>query len=191
MKKTVKSLIIAASVAAIAGIGAVSFAAWSGTGSKNVTTSGNLGDVETVGYASASVTGWSGTLVPYDQPESTIKGDGGIVMSIELPSVTAVAGQKVLIKCTVTGYTPTANTAEITYKNDLYVMYQVEDEDEEGPSADDIKAANKIVGSSDIELKAFTATTTETGVLYFMLDSNDLAARNAQYSFTITLTDAE
>ncbi len=43
MKKKVKSLIIAASVAAIAGIGAVSFAAWQGGGTQTATGTGRSG----------------------------------------------------------------------------------------------------------------------------------------------------
>lgn len=75
MKKTVKSLIIAASVAAIAGIGAVSFAAWS-TSSVPVAVPGAAGTVVTRGITlktnSLAVTedvddDTEYVLVPFDQ----------------------------------------------------------------------------------------------------------------------------
>ena len=62
MKKKVKSLIIAASVAAIAGIGAVSFAAWSGSGATPVDKTG-----DTLGAITVTSNLDGKTLLPYDQ----------------------------------------------------------------------------------------------------------------------------
>lgn len=67
MKKFVKPLVIAASVAAIAGIGAVSFAAWNGgTASKNVS-GGTTGHVDTTGFGSGSTASLTDKLMPRDQ----------------------------------------------------------------------------------------------------------------------------
>lgn len=63
MKKTVKSLIIAASVAAIAGIGAVSFASWEGT-MTHETEGLKSANINTIGL---TATDPSTTLLPYDQ----------------------------------------------------------------------------------------------------------------------------
>ncbi|MDE6029903.1 MAG: hypothetical protein K2F90_06265 [Clostridiales bacterium] len=70
MKKTVKSLIIAASVAAIAGIGAVSFAKWESTVSDQ-TVDGTLGNIETTGTITLTQTGDldKKVLVPHDQEQ--------------------------------------------------------------------------------------------------------------------------
>ncbi len=62
MKKKVKSLIIAASVAAIAGIGAVSFAAWQGGGTQTATGTGSTGVVDTLGAITVTPSTNSGTL---------------------------------------------------------------------------------------------------------------------------------
>lgn len=67
-KKIVKPLVIAASVAAIAGIGAVSFAAWGGGTSNKTVTGGNTGHVDTTGFGSGSTTTLSKKLMPHDQP---------------------------------------------------------------------------------------------------------------------------
>ncbi|MDE5562824.1 MAG: hypothetical protein K2J01_04685 [Clostridiales bacterium] len=67
MKKTVKSLIIAASVAAIAGIGAVSFAAWNGNTQTNNVTGAATGHVDTTGFGDGTTTSLSLQLMPQDQ----------------------------------------------------------------------------------------------------------------------------
>ena len=73
MKKFVKPLVIAASVAAIAGIGAVSFAAWQGATTADVNKTGATGEIATLGALSvvadsASLDGDNlKPLVPADQ----------------------------------------------------------------------------------------------------------------------------
>ena len=78
MKKKVKALVVAASVAAIAGIGAVSFAAWSGSTDTNKTITGATGEIDTIGAITVTPSTTSGSvdasgaitmnaLVPYDQ----------------------------------------------------------------------------------------------------------------------------
>ena len=67
MKKFVKPLIVASAVAAVAGIGAVSFAAWtSGTTTNNVT-GGGTGFVSTSGFVSGSTSSLTDKLLPYNQ----------------------------------------------------------------------------------------------------------------------------
>ena len=68
MKKAVKSLIIAASVAAIAGIGAVSFAAWTGgTKEKTGITTGGTSHVDTTGFGTGSTSSLTDKLMPWNQ----------------------------------------------------------------------------------------------------------------------------
>lgn len=72
-KKIVKPLVIATAVAAVAGIGAVSFAAWSGADTDPVTKSGATGEISTLGALTvtadaASLNGENlKSLVPADQ----------------------------------------------------------------------------------------------------------------------------
>lgn len=76
MKKKVKSLIIAASVAAIAGIGAVSFAAWQNNGSQTATGSGTTGEIETIGAITVTPSTESGTLTSLEALYPVDQGTG-------------------------------------------------------------------------------------------------------------------
>lgn len=69
MKKFVKPLVIAASVAAIAGVGAVSFAAWSTGDPDDLTHGGATGSIKTDAGELGATSNLSDTikLVPYDQ----------------------------------------------------------------------------------------------------------------------------
>lgn len=75
MKKTVKGLIIAASVAAVVGVGAVSFAKWEVTSDNDVALTGSTGVINTLGDL---------TVTPADDTYTT--GDGNaIVMNALYP----------------------------------------------------------------------------------------------------------
>lgn len=73
MKKVVKGLVIAASVAAVAGLGAVSFAKWEGSSNTSKTATGATGIVNTIGDIVVTPTENTGSitslnaLVPWDQ----------------------------------------------------------------------------------------------------------------------------
>ncbi|MCH5158711.1 MAG: hypothetical protein J1F33_05905 [Clostridiales bacterium] len=181
MKKVVKGLVIAASVAAVVGLGAVSFAQWQGTGSKEVTSSGATGEVTLVGFAGASATAWTGKLVPYDQPTSTITEGNVTVVSITLPAVTAVSGQTITVAADFT-YNNSGSATAGKY-NKLYVIAQSSGE---APSANDIVTGAKEVTSSGVPISDITSG---TYTLYFALDSNDTAAMNGSYNITVTLSD--
>ena len=84
MKKAVKSLIIAASVAAIAGIGAVSFAAWSANETASGTVTGSTTTVVTT-IGDITVTQPTAKLKPYNQSSSNaVLQDTGAVTYWEL-----------------------------------------------------------------------------------------------------------
>lgn len=94
MRKTVKSLVIAASVAAVAGIGAVSFAQWSASTSAG-SASGKTAVIDTVGAVTVVTNGLTDkTLVPYDQ-------------STGYTAVSHVKVWKIGVKATYTGAAPT------------------------------------------------------------------------------------
>lgn len=133
MKKSLKPVVIAAAVACIGGIGAVSFAAWTGAASQTGNVGGTTGNVAAIGFTEtltgASVTG----LMPYDQ------GSGTRVYSVQLPdfavntqwrmtvklvapdSGTAIGDNKIMVKygaevtaapSDTTGYIGVASTAK-------------------------------------------------------------------------------
>lgn len=72
MKKKVKALVIATSVAAIAGIGAVSFAAWEGQ--KTQSTNQSTATITTLAGL-ATITAPGDELLPYDQPGTPAEGN--------------------------------------------------------------------------------------------------------------------
>ncbi|MDE7164378.1 MAG: hypothetical protein K2O04_03040 [Clostridiales bacterium] len=185
MKKKVKALIIAAAVVAIAGIGAISFAKWSGTGYNEVTSQGPLGDVTLVGFNADTAAAWTGKLVPMDQPVNTIKDGGTTVTSIILPSLTAVKDQTI----TVTAALPEDFTPTTGKSTKLYVVAQASGD---APDASEIAvAANEIDSDGVVVLTVPAAGVTNTAyTLYFALDSDDTAAMNQTYSITVTLSPA-
>lgn len=86
MKKKVKALVIATSVAAIAGIGAVSFAAWTGN-HKTATSDGANGNVSMLGFSTNTATGFTG-LLPYNQVDSAAPSIANNTMkTIALPTI--------------------------------------------------------------------------------------------------------
>lgn len=84
MKKTVKSLIIAASVAAIAGIGAISFAKWEGGTSIDTTSGANTtGSISSIAWQSDNTLTFTGNLMPVDQGEA---GSGTLILAAQIPT---------------------------------------------------------------------------------------------------------
>lgn len=105
MKKTVKSLIIAASVAAIAGIGAVSFAAWSGSSTKTESTGNQAsGTVEAVGFAADTViTNTGKKLMPIDQASVDSETQAYYYAVALKTSGTDFTGYKITVKAEAVG----------------------------------------------------------------------------------------
>ncbi len=71
MKKFVKPLVIAASVAAVVGVGAVSFAKWTGGTKDNTISESQLGSVIDLSWGSTTAVSAQNGLVPYDQGRGT------------------------------------------------------------------------------------------------------------------------
>ncbi|MCH5161431.1 MAG: hypothetical protein J1G04_05315 [Clostridiales bacterium] len=85
MKKFVKPLVIAASVAAVAGIGAVSFAKWNqGTTDDKKLENIPIGGIVTMGSITASHDLGEKKLVPYDQADQYDSSKMAQVMNITL-----------------------------------------------------------------------------------------------------------
>ncbi|MDE5593139.1 MAG: hypothetical protein K2I75_04320 [Clostridiales bacterium] len=182
MKKTVKSLIIAASVAAIAGIGAVSFAAWNNgatnTTAKNDATLGSVtitgGFVKTGENSYEALTTTDTNLVPYDQ------GSGTMALVFDIPNYQVLKD---------TGYTLTLTTDKLESK----FKYQIGDAAATAPTtATDFASWGTAAGTA-IEYKdanAPTANATITGKkLTVILDSSDLGDMGAGITFTLTYAE--
>ncbi len=87
MKKATKALIVTASVAAVVGIGAVSFAKWQG-GNTKTSVSGSTDSISLLGFDTAQTATLSDKLQPFDQDTgadaTTVTLADGLYRSVEL-----------------------------------------------------------------------------------------------------------
>lgn len=183
MKKTVKSLIIAASVAAVAGIGAVSFAAWSGGGSENVSGSVHSGTITVANFATGSeivasnadITLANAKLMPIDQTSGEL-GTNGVYYYKATLIVGAGNGGKT-IKLAASDNAPTG------------LCYHVKGADESSNPTTGSVASDywtKLNGEADVKTKVEEAA---TYVVYVALQSgNSDYSDNAGKDFTLTFT---
>lgn len=178
MKKFVKPLVVAASVAAIAGIGAVSFAKWTGNHS-SATSSGANGTVSLLGFNTNTATGFTG-LLPYDQVDSAApSATNNTLKTISLPTVTPDSK----------AYDVTVSSSDVatnlTKGGKLYVYV--------GTSA----ATNDFAGSATAEWKEVDSTGAKfefassdtTLTAYFVLTSNDTDEMSATYTLTFAIAE--
>ncbi|MDE6294071.1 MAG: hypothetical protein K2L88_05565 [Clostridiales bacterium] len=185
MKKKVKALIIAASVAAIAGIGAVSFAKWEagsktavdtvgGSGLGTVTLSASFDD------ADATVAKIDG-LLPYDQ------GDGKTYVVVTLPAITATEDFSVTVTY------KTALALNDTYKGGATAvagkLYAAKGDLSESMPTENLATTEgwKEIGSSCV-LGDFTAGSAITDAkITIALDSDTVTDMGATFELTFTL----
>lgn len=191
MKKKVKSLIIAASVAAVAGIGAVSFAAWTNsstvpTGTGNVNTGEitlTAGFIQDASETEKTLTFDAGKkLVPVDQ--TTLGANDAKILAAQLPAYQVGAGNY---------------TFELTLgaSQSYKIYYQVADE---APTVDSVTGDTDAeviasLGSSWIAAGAKqTVTNTDAATidanatsLYIVLVSSDAADMNKTIDITLKL----
>lgn len=183
MKKAVKSLIIAASVAAVAGIGAVSFAEWSGASNKtHIIDSANTGTIVAVGFADGTTsTGTDKALMPIDQ--SSIQSDSQTYY------------YTVTLKTSGTDFTGYKITAKVEAVESSSVptglKYKVTSSAPTTGSGASLDGTwNTLTGTVDIET---APTDDQTYTVYIALDSDNTDyAANAGKNFKITfeLTNA-
>ncbi|MDE6618700.1 MAG: hypothetical protein K2K13_06720 [Clostridiales bacterium] len=181
MKKTVKSLIIAASVAAIAGIGAVSFAAWNtnvNTTAKNDATLGSVtisgGFVKHGENTYEALTTTDTNLVPYDQ------GSGTVALVFNIPDYQVVKDTAYTLTLTATGL-----QSGSTFK------YQIGDAAATGPAdATEYASWGTALGAAAVS-ETPTADATVTGKkMTVILDSSNFADMGASVTFTLTYAEA-
>ncbi len=177
-KKIVKPLVIATAVAAVAGIGAVSFAAWNNANDKTANVNGNtLGSVTLFGFdgEGTAPTAFTG-LLPSDQPDADI---ADTRKEMTLPAVVLDSATNYTV--TVTG-TATA-AAGNTLSDDLKLFVVVQDATTAAPALAD--ATWKEVGASAV----FNFTTETSLKAYFKLSSGETADMNATYDIVFTAAD--
>ena len=185
MKKAVKGLIVAATVAAVVGVGAVSFAYWQGSSDTSVTiNTGATGQIATVGAitvtpsaASGSVTTGEGgvktytmnKLCPVDQP--TAPADCVKYWEFTLSSA-ATGGQSV--KYTILGTLTEGTGTNATDLGDATLRWSTT-----APTA----------AADGEELTGTAADITGTTV-YVFLAADDTEAMNATISLTFAAVEA-
>ncbi len=184
MKKKVKSLIIAASVAAIAGIGAVSFAAWNTKVDKDVNVNGGAtANVETtVGFVltgedtSVADLTLTGAILPYDQ------GEGTRIWSVALGDYNVKNAAYTFTLSYATDNTTTLATGSAFY-------YSISDT-AVAAAPTDLTSWTEL--ATAVTMEAPTAAGTVTGkYLNIVLKSDDMADMNKTgIKFTLTLADA-
>ncbi|MDE7463425.1 MAG: hypothetical protein K2M48_00205 [Clostridiales bacterium] len=177
MKKAVKGLVIAASVASVIGIGAVSFAAWEGSGSTSVDVTGNTtGTVSVIGFDKDATVGKVESLMPWDQ------GDGTVVAHYTLPEVTSGTED---YKITVTV------TKADGWDGALYVII----DDTASTAASDPTAEGSAWKTIDGTASVFefdaTGDTAKQLYAHVILDSDKSADMNKSYDLTFTLAAQE
>ncbi|MDE5593138.1 MAG: hypothetical protein K2I75_04315 [Clostridiales bacterium] len=173
MKKTVKALIVAASVAAVVGVGAVSFAAWTGSGTTTASQNTNTtGSVSVVGFGNEASLAAVTNLMPWDQDSGTT------VAHYTLPKVTS--GNE--------GYKITV-TADLknSWTGSLYVIV---DDSASTAASDPDTAANgwkAIDGTASVFTFTATGDTPKQLYAHVILDSDKSADMNQTYDLTFTL----
>lgn len=180
MKKTIKSLVIAASVAAIAGIGAVSFAAWSGATNKEVKNEAlSTGTVEAVGFAADStIANNDKALMPIDQTTINTGSETYFYVATLKTSGTDFTGYKIKV-------TAAANSGSSVPTG---LKYKVTDSapDTGSVASSSTLSAWDTLGTSSVDIVTSVADNT-TYTVYIALDSdNSNYTANAGKSFKIT-----
>ncbi|MDE6618699.1 MAG: hypothetical protein K2K13_06715 [Clostridiales bacterium] len=173
MKKTVKALIVAASVAAVVGVGAVSFAAWQGSGTTTASQAANTtGSVSVVGFDADATLTKVENLMPWDQTSGTT------VAHYTLPEVTS--GNE--------GYKITASvTKESGWDGDLYIIIN---DSATTAASDPATAANgwkTLDGTASVFTFTATGDTPKQLYAHVILDSDKSADMNKSYDLTFTL----
>ncbi|MCH5153660.1 MAG: hypothetical protein J1F71_00465 [Clostridiales bacterium] len=176
MKKTIKSLVIAASVAAIAGIGAVSFAAWEAGDVSDATGSGTTGSITTTaGTLAFAPENAEKALVPYNQEFGYLEASMALMHTYTV---------------TYTGGAPASTytfSMELTDGEDLPLYYQI------GASVSTPTGTGTPSGwtafTGSVELAALASSGTVTINIILVSDAKGAAAvaeMNQDYEITVS-----
>ena len=178
MKKFVKPLVIAASVAAVAGIGAVSFAKWEGGTKATDAATGTLATITFAGFANSTATVESKTLIPYNQVEG-ITSDMTKALKVTLPTITSVNAWTIKVEAT---------TTNLDSGSKLYV--QITDSDS-APATTTTSGWNEIDASAGYTTASQTAgASAKQMYAYILLESEEEADMGKTFTVKFTLAEA-
>lgn len=177
MKKTVKGLIVASAVAAVVGVGAVSFAAWSGGDTTKTVTDNTTGTVSVIGFGTETTLAKQEKLMPWDQPDAKL--NGGIkIAKYTLPTVKTNEDYKITVTV----------DKKNSWDGDLYVIVNsVADTTASDPNAEG-SLWKELNGTDSVFTFDKTGDTAAQHYAYIILDSNEILADMGQsYDITFTL----
>ena len=176
MKKFVKPLVIAASVAAIAGVGAVSFAAWSaGTDNTKDVENNTLGKVSVLKFDTSVTTSPVTGLLPIDQNTDAYDATTNPVYGVTEFQIVTSAGY---------GYSDFKLKVEIDATGiDAGTKFYVSDT---APSAS--SKGTEIDATNGAEL-TYNIQTSGNYSLYVCHDSSEDADMEKSFKLTLTLSD--
>lgn len=187
MKKFLKPLVIATSVAAVVGIGAVSFAKWSGNSNTTAGSTGGTDTISLIGFASNSVTGFT-ALQPYDQDDAK-NSVATAAKTIVLPAVSSNGTEKYDIKIKADA------ALGLDSSSHLYVKLATSAPSETIHDGSAFETTNLTttngwyeVGTSDVTV---ISESQETGAYtaYFLLVSGESGDMNKSWNFTFTAAE--
>lgn len=184
MKKTVKALVIAASVAAVAGIGAVSFAAWEGGTKTNEVQNGGTGHVDTTGFGTGTMTTLSDKLMPYDQGSTTT----GQTKYYDIKLV--VEGNDVSNYKIQGYYTATKTSTDYSWENDSELVYLIDQNETATYTGSGWTSWTAATSSSasDADLVGGGTLTAGNWYVHVALDSEEAADMDVTLYFHFVLT---
>lgn len=177
MKKFVKPLIIAASVACIGGVGAVSFAAWQNSNHAAVDTTGATGSISLLGFASDTATGFTG-LMPWDQSGTTVTLSDSVYKSVALPAI--VSESKT--------YNITALSNE-SLAGTVYIKLATTAPTTTITGVSDLTSDGWVALTSAAQNVVSSATGDTTYTAYFVLASDDTADMGKNFTVTISISE--
>lgn len=185
IKKKTSIMLLASTAAAVVGISAVSFAAWSGNKEAALSASASTGEAYLFGFESNTALTFGGTkLVPYNQKASTIV-EGATVISDALPAYTVYNED----------YTLTISLAEKTTSDDTtyYVLLTSGDtapEAFDGTASAEVKEDAWLAVAADGVTINYTNTTggeVAAKHLYVAMASENTGDMNQTFKFNVTL----
>lgn len=175
MKKATKLLITAAAVAAVAGVSAVSFAAWSSNNTSKEITGGETAEIKVIGITSSTTL--SKKIVPFDQ----VEGYKTATMTREYVVELVVEGDDIANK-----FIKVTHNATLASESYYMVKYDTTSTETEAP----VKANYTNIGSNGV---TYDITGSETdGKIYahIILDSKDDNDMKKTVTFKFELVDA-
>ncbi|MCH5158710.1 MAG: hypothetical protein J1F33_05900 [Clostridiales bacterium] len=187
MKKAVKALVIAASVAAVAGIGAISFARWTGTGSVSQDTTASTGEVTNFLSIGQATDIHLTNLLPYDQfGTDTLQTTGAYTLGSATFAITLEQGYNAYnlkVEAKADGSTPITFGGNDEKHTNLFATLTA-------PTSAVTSALTGWENVSDAGGYTFQEQQATSVTIYFLLDSNDNDMMNKDFKVTVSVEKA-